>query len=118
MRALRTVVLLLIALAAGTVLWLDLTDLSRSAGSVALVAPPEPTAPAKPPADKPPPEKPADKPATGAPPPAPIRSTVAAPDPALLEQGPYGPLPRIGARRRSTPHPMTARSTSRASRSS
>lgn len=93
MRALRTVVLLLIALAAGTVLWLDLTDLGRSTGSAALIAP-APTAPApvKPPADK----QPADKPATSTPP-APTKSAVAMPDPALLEQGPYGPLPRIAA---------------------
>jgi hypothetical protein len=77
----------LIALAAGTVLWLDLTDVSRSGGSVALHVPAGPAAPA----DKPP----ADKPATG--PRAPAKDAVAAADPALLEQGPYGPLPRIAA---------------------
>jgi polysaccharide deacetylase 2 family uncharacterized protein YibQ len=87
MRALRTVVLVLVALAAGTVLWLDLTDLSRSGGAAPVVMPAQPAPPAKT-------EAPAMPPA-GARPPA--KHAVAAPDPALIEQGPYGPLPRIAA---------------------
>ena len=77
---------MLVALAAGTVLWLDLTDLSRSGGAAPVVTPAEPAAPEKTPPAKPP---------TGPRPPA--KGAVAAPDPALIEQGPYGPLPRIAA---------------------
>ena len=112
MRALRTVVLLLVALAAGTVLWLDLTDISRPGSPVSVIAPAEPgasdktahdnTAPGKADHDKPTPAKPAhDKPTPSdthaAAPQPPANIPIAAPDPALQEQGPYGPLPRIAA---------------------
>jgi polysaccharide deacetylase 2 family uncharacterized protein YibQ len=86
MRAFRTVLLVLVALAAGTVLWLDLTDLSRSSGAAPVLAPAEPHASAK---------KPEEKPTAGTHPPA--KTKIAAADPALIEQGPYGPLPRIAA---------------------